>query len=121
MKLDTYLNLPYQITVGHEECTDGTSCYMARVTDLPGCEYQGDSREEALDGIEEVKAAFLTAMLENGVQPPLPAPRLQGVATSMSETSTCWIADVKRETEVTAKQEAYPQVPHPHNPQFAFT
>ncbi len=71
--LQHYLGLPYAVRIGPERCTDGASCHMVRVVELPGCRSQGDSPEEARANLEEAKALYLACMINDGVEPPLPA------------------------------------------------
>lgn len=70
--LDYYLSLPYSVSVTPERCTDGSTCYMARVVDLPGCESHGDSPEQALQHLKEAKKLFIASMLEDGIAPDPP-------------------------------------------------
>lgn len=82
--LPYYLGLPYTVQIGPEPCTDGSSCYMARVVELPGCQSHGDSPEQAKEHLEEAKALFLASMIEDGVEPPVPhnvAPAAQPTAS----------------------------------------
>ena len=68
-----YLDLPYEVTVGPEPFTDGSWGYMARVSELPGCECHAGTPDEALADMEKVKALFLETMLGNGLTPPEPS------------------------------------------------
>jgi antitoxin HicB len=72
-KLDQFMALPYSIQIVPGECTDGSSCYLARVMELDGCESHGDTPQEALENLEEAKRLFLMSLLEDGIEPPLPA------------------------------------------------
>ena len=63
-----YLSLPYQVILW----PDPSGGYVVSVPDLPGCLSQGDSREEALEMIEDAKRAWITTALEDGV--PIPEP-----------------------------------------------
>ena len=56
-----------------EQFTDDSWGYMARVTELPGCECHGDTPDEARADLEQVKALFLETMLGNGLTPPEPS------------------------------------------------
>ena len=64
------LDTPYEVTVEPEQFTDGSWGYMARVTELPGCECHADTPDEARADLEQVKALFLETMVENGLTPP---------------------------------------------------
>ena len=69
--LQHYMSLPYQQTVTLEDCTDGTRCYVARLTELPGCESHGMTPDEALDSLEDAKRLYIESMIEDGIEPPL--------------------------------------------------
>lgn len=71
-KLDFYLGLSYSVTVFPEICTDGSMSYVARITELPGCESHGDTNLQARLHLEEAKKVFIVSMLEDGIDPPLP-------------------------------------------------
>lgn len=70
--LEYYLGLPYSTAVTREQCTDDSTCYMARVVELPGCESHGDTPEQALRRLNEAKELFIASMLEDGVVPEEP-------------------------------------------------
>lgn len=77
--LQHYLSLRYQQTVTLEDCTNGTPCYVARVTELPGCESHGITPDEALDNLEDAKRLYIESMIEDGIEPtlcqePVPTP-----------------------------------------------
>jgi antitoxin HicB len=63
--------LNYPITLYPEP--DGG--YTVMLADLPGCMTQGDSLEEAVDNIEEAKAAWIETAWECGDEIPLPTQR----------------------------------------------
>lgn len=71
-RLEAYLGLCYSVVVTPETCTDGSKTYLARISELPGCESHGDTPEQALQHLEEAKRLFIASMLEDGVDPPLP-------------------------------------------------
>ncbi len=57
--VEYYLALPWGTEVTPEECTDGAQCYVARVTELPGCESHGDTPEEALANLMDAQRLYL--------------------------------------------------------------
>ncbi len=65
--VDHYLSLGYPIELTPEQ--DG---YFARVPDLPGCESNGITAEDAMDSIQEAMAAWIQAAMETGRTIPLP-------------------------------------------------
>lgn len=67
--LQDYLNLNYPITLYPE--SDGG--YTVMIKDLPGCISQGDSLEEAIQNIQEAKAAWIETALELNDDIPLPS------------------------------------------------
>jgi antitoxin HicB len=66
--LNYYLNLDYSIRL--KENSDGS--YFAEIEELPGCITEGDSKEEALQMIDDAKKAWLSVALEDGN--PIPEP-----------------------------------------------
>jgi len=71
--LEYYANLPYNIIV--EKWDDGNGPYwVARVVELPHCLIHGDTPEEAIAEIEEVKRDWIKSNLERGLKIPEPIP-----------------------------------------------
>lgn len=69
--LEDYAKLPYTIIV--ERWDDGRGPYwVARVAELPHCMIHGDTPEEAIREIEEVKLDWIKSNLEDGL--PVPEP-----------------------------------------------
>jgi antitoxin HicB len=68
--LDYYRNLSYGITLRKDEEGD----WVARVEELPGCTAHGGTQGEALEHLEEVKAAWLEDAIEAGDG--IPEPRV---------------------------------------------
>lgn len=72
--LEYYANLPYNIIL--EMWDDGEGPYwVARVAELPHCLIHGDSPEEAVAEIEEVKADWIKSNLARGLKIPEPTSR----------------------------------------------
>ena len=73
-ELDYYLNLPYTIIL--ERWDDGEGPYwVARVAELPHCMIHGDTPEEAIKEIENVKNDWIKSNLKRGLPIPEPSPR----------------------------------------------
>ncbi len=73
-ELECYANLPYTIMV--EQWDDGEGAYwVARVAELPHCMIHGDTPEEAIKEIQEVKIDWIKSNLERGLPIPEPRPR----------------------------------------------
>ena len=69
--LEYYTQLPYNIII--EPWDDGSGPYwIARVVELPHCLIHGDTPEEAIMEIEEVKRDWIKSNLERGLQIPEP-------------------------------------------------
>lgn len=69
--LEYYAKLPYNIIV--EQWDDGYGPYwVARVVELPHCLIHGDTPEEAIREIEEVKRDWIKSNLERGLKIPEP-------------------------------------------------
>lgn len=52
-------------------CADGG--YVAKIAELPGCIAQGDTAEEALSSLEEVKSLWIESAQEHGDEIPAPS------------------------------------------------
>ncbi len=65
-----YLNLPYTRELVRED--DGS--WFARILEFPGCMTVGDSREEALEMLDDAMIAWVEAKLED--QDTIPAPMI---------------------------------------------
>ncbi|MBM7856119.1 antitoxin HicB [Desulfohalotomaculum tongense] len=59
--LNYYLSLPYKIVL-HPAEEGGCA---AEIPELPGCLFQGETKEEALEMIEDAKITWLEAALES--------------------------------------------------------
>lgn len=70
--LQYYLNLPYTRVVVPDEYSEGGTCYLSKIEELPGCESHGDSPEEAIANLNDALELHLSTMLEDGVEPPVP-------------------------------------------------
>lgn len=71
--LEYYANLPYNIIV--EMWDDGKGPYwVARIAELPHCLIHGDTPQEAIAEIEEVKRDWIKSNLERGLKIPEPIP-----------------------------------------------
>lgn len=66
--LEYYLSLPYTIELTPDE--DG--CWFASIPLLKGCMTQGESRQEALEMLDEAKELWLETALAEGI--PVPEP-----------------------------------------------
>jgi len=71
--LEYYTKLPYNIIV--EVWDDGSGPYwVARIAELPHCLIHGDTPQEAIVEIEEVKKDWIKSNLERGLKIPEPIP-----------------------------------------------
>lgn len=66
--LDHYLALPYGLVIRRVQ-----GGYLARVEELPGCISQGETREEALEMIEDAMRDWIADALVEGDPIPEPA------------------------------------------------
>jgi predicted HicB family RNase H-like nuclease len=72
--LKYYTKLPYTIIL--EQWDDGKGQYwVARIAELPHCLIHGDTPEEAVREIEEVKIDWIKSNLARGLSIPEPRPR----------------------------------------------
>jgi antitoxin HicB len=66
-----YCSLPYQVVI--EKWDDGRGpYYVSRVLELPGCMMTGETPEEALKELEDVKPEWIETNLELGNKMPEP-------------------------------------------------
>jgi predicted RNase H-like HicB family nuclease len=72
-----YTTLPYAVEVVPDVTTEGDPCFLARHPELPGCMSHGWTPEEALANLNEARDLYIESLLEDGVEPPLPAQRAQ--------------------------------------------
>jgi antitoxin HicB len=72
--LSYYAGLPYSVIV--EPWDDGQGPYwVARIAELPHCLIHGDTPEEAVKEIQEVKMDWIKSNLARGLPIPEPRPR----------------------------------------------
>jgi len=72
-ELEYYAKLPYNIIV--EMWDDGEVPYwVARIAEFPHCLIHGDTPEEAITEIEEVKRDWIKSSLGRGLKIPAPIP-----------------------------------------------
>jgi predicted RNase H-like HicB family nuclease len=74
-----YLQLPYTRTVVADRGTRGEALFLASVQELPGCQSHGTTPDEALSNLDDALALYLESLLEDGIEPPMPAQK--GAAT----------------------------------------
>lgn len=70
--LDEYLDLPYRITIVHDRDEDGNEGFVAEVEELPGAISQGATPEEAVSGVYDAMAGWISVALEDGREIPEP-------------------------------------------------
>ena len=66
-----YANLPYATRIVPDTC-DGAPCYLAVHPELRGCKAQGATPGEALANLAEAREDYLAALVEEGLDLPLP-------------------------------------------------
>ena len=72
--LEYYSKLPYSINI--DQCDDGNGIYyVAKIAELPHCLIHGNTPEEALKEIEEVKLDWIKSNLKRCF--PVPEPELR--------------------------------------------
>lgn len=91
-----YLSLPYAETVAPEVTTAGSVAYVARNPELDGCEAHGGTPAEALANLREARELYLRSMLEDGLEPPLPAAAELGAPAAMRAVMETYIPQAER-------------------------
>ncbi|MET0039302.1 type II toxin-antitoxin system HicB family antitoxin [Dehalococcoides mccartyi] len=66
--IEYYLGLEYPVTL----IPDPSGGYVAKIEDLPGCLSQGETKEEALENIEDARRLWTETTYEDGQDIPLP-------------------------------------------------
>ncbi|WP_051524383.1 type II toxin-antitoxin system HicB family antitoxin [Sulfurihydrogenibium subterraneum] len=67
-ELDYYINMPYTIELIPDVESGG---FVAKIVELEGCITFGDTREEALQMLEDAKREWIETALEEGFEIPL--------------------------------------------------
>ena len=71
MKIQDYLNLPYNIILRHVTDESG-EYYFAKVQELPGCVSDGETVDEAFANIYEAMEGWIEVKLNAGYPIPVP-------------------------------------------------
>ena len=72
MDLDYYMSLPYKIEILKDTDEEG---YVAFIPELKGCITTGITEEDALENLNDAKAAWLSSALED--EDPIPEPDVE--------------------------------------------
>jgi predicted HicB family RNase H-like nuclease len=67
-----FLDLPYHITLVHDDAGGEKESWTARVEELPGCEARDDTADGAARAISKVMEDWIAAALEKGATVPEP-------------------------------------------------
>ncbi len=70
--VDYYIDLPYKIILTADEDEHSNRGWVAEVVELPGVLSQGETIEEAAEGVRNAMADWIEVMLEDGKEIPLP-------------------------------------------------
>ncbi len=70
--VDIYLELLYSTIVVPDVTTDGEPCYVAYNPELEGCMSHGDTLEEAIHNLGEVRRLYISSLIAEGLEVPLP-------------------------------------------------
>lgn len=63
---------PYQIDLEEDKLSDGSRCWLATHPEFTGCHGAGDSPEEAIKELNEVRSGVIYFMLVDGLEIPAP-------------------------------------------------
>jgi predicted RNase H-like HicB family nuclease len=64
---------PYGILMSEDKLSDGTSVFVARVLEFPGLLVQEANPAEAVEELSKALIDYIYAMLQDGLEIPLPA------------------------------------------------
>lgn len=70
--VEEYLELPYRISLLHDEDEEGHAGWVAEVDELPGCLSQGETPDEAVERVRDAMAGWISMALEEGQRIPEP-------------------------------------------------
>ena len=100
--INYYMQLPY--TVQLEKWDDGRGPYfVARIPELPGLLMDGQTPEEALKELEDIKGEWFESCLDRGVR--IPEPREPGTQDYSGELRLRMPTSLHRSLAQTAKKE----------------
>jgi len=63
----------YDITIEQDTLSDGKPVYVVRNSELPGCKAQGSTIDVAKTNLDDARADYIYALLEQGLQVPAPS------------------------------------------------
>lgn len=66
--VDEYMKLLYSTIVTPDVTTDGKPCYLAYNPELEGCMSHGDTPEEALHNLGEVRRLYISTLIAEGLE-----------------------------------------------------
>ncbi len=72
--LTPYRESDYAIRVVQEPTTDGEMVYSAWYAEIPTCESQGDTEQEARENLRDAFELYMTDLQTRGLPIPAPAP-----------------------------------------------
>jgi predicted RNase H-like HicB family nuclease len=77
----------YVVQVSKEDVADGVYLYLAINPEFEGCMAQGDSPEEAVANLEEVRTAYIEHLLDHNLPVPSPFTTVTSSGTSVPANS----------------------------------
>ncbi len=90
-----YPESAYSARVAPESTTDGMTVYGSWYEELPGCDSQGDTPEEARENLREAFALYVGSLLEDGM--PVPPPRANAVREII------WFANIGTKSQTSVR------------------
>ena len=55
-----------------DQCTDGSTVYLATHPELPSCMAHGDTPAEAVQNLAEARRLYICTLLNGGLEVPVP-------------------------------------------------
>jgi predicted RNase H-like HicB family nuclease len=109
--LERYMLFNYATEVVEDRCDDRL-CYMASNPELPGLMAQGDSVEEAVSSLEEARRDYISALLAQGLEIPLPK-QVGTITQQQRATGLEIVGELRFEEPTFTAERAYPPSPKP--------
>lgn len=97
--LSDYVDLPYHVTITHEDGTPPDEAWVAQVEELEGCAARGSTPQVAAASLREALEAWIALALARGRQIPLPRPAATHSGRLLLRMAPSLHADLARAAE----------------------
>ena len=81
-------NRPYTVRMTKDVTTEDEPIYLASNPELPGCQAQGKTIEEAVKELDDARVDYIASLLEDGLS--VPGPAQEELGTSGATATDVW-------------------------------